>query len=121
MLRMRLSHQVFAFSFNNLPNSYQKRGNGLLTTSGLLNGIFGEGDDLHAARWESIKVTDRFEDTDDAGVMTIRERERFTQSLTLIYSNGTTAVLKEGTNTNGERAPSNGNAAIHEGHTGHDN
>ena len=93
---------------------------GLLTTSGLLNGIFGEGDDLHVARWESIKVTDRFEETDDAGVVTIRERERFTQSLTLIYSNGTTAVLKEGTNTDAERAPSNGNAAVHEDHTGHD-
>jgi hypothetical protein len=72
------------------------------------------------ARWESIKVTDRFEETDDPGVVTIRERERFTQSLTLIYSNGTTAVLKEGTNTDAERAPSNGNTAVHEDHTGHD-
>ena len=92
---------------------------GLLTTSGLLNGIFGESDEIHVARWESIKTTDRFEDTDDSGIVTIRERERFTQSLTLVYANGTTAVLKEGTNSHAERAPSNGNAAVHEDHAGH--
>ncbi len=69
---------------------------GLLTTSGLLNGVFGEGPDLHVARWEAVKVTDRFEETDDSGVTTIRERERFTQSLTLVYADGTTAILQEG-------------------------
>jgi predicted RNA methylase len=69
---------------------------GLLTTSGLLNGVFGEGPDLHVARWEAVKVTDRFEETDDGGVRTIRERERFTQSLTLVYADGTTAILQEG-------------------------
>src|ERR1035441_6502179 len=53
----------------------------LLTTSGLINGIFGEGPDLHVARWESVKVTDRFEETDEDDVTTIRERERFTQCL----------------------------------------
>ena len=52
---------------------------GLLTTSGLLNGIFGQGPDLHVARWESVKVTDRIEETDENEVTTIRERERFTQ------------------------------------------
>lgn len=69
---------------------------GLLTTSGLLNGIFGEGPDLHVARWESVKVTDRFEETDENEVTTIRERERFTQCLTLVYADGTTAILQEG-------------------------
>lgn len=93
---------------------------GLLTTSGLLNGIFGEGDDLHVARWESVKTTDRFEETDDAGILTIRERERFTQSLTLVYANGTTAVLKEGANNHAERPPSNGDPAVHQDHAGHD-
>ena len=68
---------------------------GLLTTAGLLNGIFGEGPDLHVARWESIKVTDRFEETDENEVTTIRERERFTQSLTLVYADGTTSILDE--------------------------
>jgi hypothetical protein len=65
------------------------------TTAGLLNGIFGEGPDLHVARWESIKVTDRFEETDENEVTTIRERERFTQSLTLVYTDGTTSILDE--------------------------
>lgn len=69
---------------------------GLLTTSGLLNGIFGEGPDLHVARWESVKVTDRFEETDEDDVTTIRERERFTQCLTLVYADGETAILQEG-------------------------
>ena len=68
---------------------------GLLTTAGLLNGIFGEGPDIHVARWESIKVTDRFEETDENEVTTIRERERFTQSLTVVYADGTTAILDE--------------------------
>jgi len=68
---------------------------GLLTTAGLLNGIFGEGPDLHVVRWESIKVTDRFEETDENEVTTIRERERFTQSLTLVYADGTTSILDE--------------------------
>jgi 16S rRNA G966 N2-methylase RsmD len=69
---------------------------GLLTTSGLLNGVFGEGKDLHVSRWEAVKVTDRFEETDENGVTTIRERERFTQCLTLVYADGTTAILQEG-------------------------
>lgn len=68
---------------------------GLLTTSGLLNGIFGDGPDRHVARWESIKVTDRFEETDEKEITTIRERERFTQSLTVVYADGATAILDE--------------------------
>src|SRR5215831_15598092 len=95
-VRIRPSHQIFALVFNGLIDFCQKRGNGLLTTSGLLNGIFGEGPDRHVARWESVKVTDRFEETDENDVTTIRERERFTQCLTLIYSNGATAILQEG-------------------------
>ena len=96
MLSVRPSHQLLAVVFNYLLGFRPKRGNGLLTTSGLLNGIFGEGPDLHVARWESVKVTDRFEETDENDVTTIRERERFTQCLTLIYSNGATAILQEG-------------------------
>jgi len=95
MLPMRPSHKESACVFSAKPVFRQKRGNGLLTTAGLLNGIFGEGPDLHVARWESIKVTDRFEETDENEVTTIRERERFTQSLTLVYTDGTTSILDE--------------------------
>ena len=95
MLAMRPGHKEFACVFSARRVFRQKRGNGLLTTAGLLNGIFGEGPDLHVARWESIKVTDRFEETDENEVTTIRERERFTQSLTLVYADGTTSILDE--------------------------
>lgn len=95
MLPMRSSHKESTCVFNPRRVFRQKRGNGLLTTAGLLNGIFGEGPDLHVARWESIKVTDRFEETDENEVTTIRERERFTQSLTLVYADGTTSILDE--------------------------
>ena len=95
MLSMRRSHKNSTFVFSARLGIRQKRGNGLLTTAGLLNGIFGEGPDLHVARWESIKVTDRFEETDENEVTTIRERERFTQSLTLVYADGTTSMLDE--------------------------
>ena len=95
ILAMRPSHKESTCVFNARPVFRQKRGNGLLTTAGLLNGIFGEGPDLHVARWDSIKVTDRFEETDENEVTTIRERERFTQSLTLVYADGTTSILDE--------------------------
>jgi hypothetical protein len=96
MLTMRSSHKLITFSFNTFSDLRQKRGNGLLTTSGLLNGIFGEGPDRHVALWESVKVTDRFEETDENEVTTIRERERFTQCLTVVYADGATAILQEG-------------------------
>ena len=95
MLLMRCSHKGTTCVFNTNPNYRQKRGKGLLTTSGLLNGIFGHGSDLHVARWESVKVTDRIEETDENEVTTIHERERFTQCLTLVYADGTTASLDE--------------------------
>ena len=33
---------------------------GLLCTAGLLNGVFGKGDDRHIARWRSVKIGNRF-------------------------------------------------------------
>ena len=62
----------------------------------MLNGVFGTGEARHVACWETGKVVDRFEETDENGVTTIRERERFTQCLTLVYADGTTAILQEG-------------------------
>ena len=68
---------------------------GILSCSGLLNGVFGGGALRHVACWQTGKTVDRFEETDDDEVTTIRERERFTQSLTLIYADGRTAELSE--------------------------
>ena len=66
----------------------------LLCTSGMMNGCFGEGKDRHVAYWESVKVVDRREDEED-GTTIIHERERFSQRLTLLYSDGRMALLSE--------------------------
>jgi len=66
---------------------------GLLATSGMLNGVFGEGADRHIAVWQSVKVIDKTEEEED-GTLTIRERERFSNVLTIAYEAGKVAVLK---------------------------
>jgi predicted RNA methylase len=76
---------------------------GILSCSGLLNGVFGQGDLRHVACWQTSKKIDHVEETDERGVTTLRDRERFTQSLTLIYADGRTAELSE--DNDAERAP----------------
>ena len=66
---------------------------GLLAVSSLLDGIFGSAEDRHISAWRSIKVTDRSEEVEDDGTIIQRERERFTNELTLVYASGKTAVL----------------------------
>jgi len=69
---------------------------GLLCTSGLLNGVFGEGKERHVANWESVKVVDKTEEESEDGRSTvIREKERFSQRLTLLYADGRIALLSE--------------------------
>jgi hypothetical protein len=69
---------------------------GLLCTAGLMNGVFGEGRDLHVAYWESVKVVDRAEETgEDDEIAVVREKERFSQRLTLLYADGRIALLSE--------------------------
>jgi hypothetical protein len=67
---------------------------GLLACSGLLNGIFGSDDQRHIAFWQAVKVVDKSEEEDDQGVVTVREKERFSNELTVVYSTGQVAVLK---------------------------
>ena len=67
---------------------------GLLACSGLLNGIFGSGDERHISCWQAVKVVDKTEEEDEEGTITIREKERFSNELTLVYSTGQTAILK---------------------------
>ena len=83
----------------------------ILAVSGCLDGLFGQGEDRHIACWSADKTTDRFEETDDQGVTTIRERERFTQTLTLLYADGRAAILREG-NSHEERSSANGAPGI---------
>ena len=68
---------------------------GLLCTAGMLNGIFGEGDNRHIAHWQSIKVVDHFEETSDDGTITQRDRDRFTNRVSLIFADGRTTTLGE--------------------------
>jgi SAM-dependent methyltransferase len=66
---------------------------GLLCTAGMLNGIFGEGEARHIAHWQSIKLVDKSEEEED-GKTVIREKERFSNELTLVFSTGEIASLK---------------------------
>jgi len=87
----------------------------LLCTSGMMNGCFGAGRDLHVAYWESVKVVDRREE-EEKGTTVIHEKERFSQRLTLLYADGRIALLSEkptGTKpgkeeADAERAPAHG-------------
>ena len=56
--------------------------------------IFGSGKDLHVAAWQAVKVVDRSEETEEDGTIVQRERERFTNELTLVYASGETAILR---------------------------
>ena len=66
---------------------------GLLCTAGMLNGIFGKGQTKHIAHWQSVKLVDKSEEEEE-GKTIIREKERFSNELTLIFCNGQAAILK---------------------------
>jgi hypothetical protein len=67
---------------------------GLLCTAGLLNGVFGHGEDRHIARWRSVKHVTTFVEADgDAEI--IHHRERWTNELRLVYADGRTLKLTE--------------------------
>jgi hypothetical protein len=67
---------------------------GLLAVGGGLDGVFGSGSDRHVSAWLLRKETDRFEETDGEGTVTIHERERFAHELSLVLVSGETAILK---------------------------
>jgi hypothetical protein len=66
---------------------------GLLCTAGMLNGVFGEGDDLHISHWRSVKFTDHWEEEEPDGTILVHDRERFSHELTLIFAGGKTQIL----------------------------
>jgi len=66
---------------------------GLLCTAGMLNGVFGEGNDRHIAHWRSIKFVDHWEEDEDDGVKILHDRERFSHELTLLFADGRTRIL----------------------------
>jgi hypothetical protein len=66
---------------------------GLLCTAGMLNGVFGEGENRHIAHWRSLKFTDHWEEEEEDGTKILHDRERFSHELTLIFANGKTQIL----------------------------
>lgn len=66
---------------------------GLLCTAGMLNGIFGDDEARHIAHWQSVKLVDKCEEEED-GKTIIREKERFSNELTLVFCSGEIATLK---------------------------
>jgi len=66
---------------------------GLLCTAGMLNGVFGEGEDRHIAHWCSVKFTDHWEEDEEDGTRILHDRERFSHELTLVFANGKTQIL----------------------------
>lgn len=92
---------------------------GLCAVSGLLNGVFGSGAERHVAHWEAIKVVDKTEEEGDDGETVIREKERFSQRLTLLFTDGRIELLSEKPREDGsketphgERPPSNGQVEV---------
>lgn len=66
---------------------------GLLCTAGMLNGLFGKGEERHIAHWRSVKFTDHWEEEQEDGSRILHDRERFSHELTLIFANGKTQIL----------------------------
>jgi hypothetical protein len=67
---------------------------GLLCTAGLLNGVFGEGEERHIAYWRSVKHVTEFTE-EEGGTTVMRRREKWANELRLIYATGRTQTLTE--------------------------
>ena len=65
----------------------------ILACAGALDGILGEGDLRHLARWQAVKTVLRLEEGDENGVTVIREKEQFSHCLNLLYADGRSAIL----------------------------
>jgi SAM-dependent methyltransferase len=66
---------------------------GLLCTAGMLNGVFGEGEDRHIAHWRSVKFADHWEEEQEDGTRVLHDRERFSHELTLVFADGRSQIL----------------------------
>ncbi|HEX5481864.1 MAG TPA: DUF6094 domain-containing protein [Terriglobia bacterium] len=75
----------------------------LLACASALDGILGEGELRHAARWQAVKTVRETADEDEKSVVTIRQREEFSHSLNLLYSDGRIAVLTADSSSDGEQ------------------
>jgi len=94
MLPMRSSHKESTCVFSVMHVFGPKRGNGLVACSGLINDIFGSGEERHIAAWKSKKVTTKFTEEEADGTTIIRERERFVHELSIVFATGETGTLE---------------------------
>jgi hypothetical protein len=67
---------------------------GLLATAGMLNGVFGTGEQKHIARWRPVKHTTTITEVEN-GVKIVRTKERFSNELALVFTTGQTLILNE--------------------------
>ena len=86
---------------------------GLLCTAGLLNGVFGQGEERHIARWRSVKHVTEFQE-EEGDTKIIRRREKWSNELRLLYVTGKVMKLTESapkeTDDDGERTSEDGPA-----------
>ncbi|MFP5228557.1 MAG: hypothetical protein ACLGXA_13105, partial [Acidobacteriota bacterium] len=86
---------------------------GLLCTAGLLNGVFGQGEDRHIARWRSVKHVTEFQE-EEGDTTIIRRREKWSNELRLLYVTGKAVKLTESARKeedgDGECPPEDGTA-----------
>jgi Uncharacterised methyltransferase family (DUF6094) len=68
----------------------------LLATAGMLNGVFGRGEDRHIAHWRSVKFVDHWEENEPNGTIIKHDRERFSHELSLVFVDGRTQILSHG-------------------------
>ena len=81
-------------SLNTRPLTPLHKGHiGLLSTAGLLNGVFGAGERLHVAAWKTKKRVIKTEDIEDEKTI-IREREQFVHELAVAFASGETALIE---------------------------
>src|SRR5215472_6220052 len=66
---------------------------GLVATSGLLNGVFGQGQDRHIANWRPAKASQSSEEEEEDGTLVRRQWESFSHKLALLFVDGTTTIL----------------------------
>ena len=74
---------------------------GLLCTAGLLNGVFGQGEERHIARWRSVKHVIEFQE-EEGDTKIIRRREKWSNELRLLYVTGKAVKLTESAPKEGE-------------------
>jgi hypothetical protein len=66
----------------------------ICAVSGMLDGIFGAGEDRHVAAWSSTKAVTVSTEVAEDGTIVRTEREHFVQELTLLFASGQTAILR---------------------------